>query len=195
MYFERGQIDLKAYILSDAEFSSKRYAKLDELVCGVLKERGFEIQKKSISQGELQFCRGCFDCWVKTPGVCIMKDQIAAINRECMTSDAVIYLCPVVFGQFSANIKSAIDRWLPNMLPFFMTRSDKSTMHPPRYEDYPAQVFLGYGEGLTEDEASLFADITLKHRNGVEVIIDRGDDDAISSALMRMKLNRTGGQL
>ena len=44
-----------------------------------------------------------------------------------MTSDVVVYLCPVVFGQFSANMKYAIDRWLPNMLPYFITKDDGST--------------------------------------------------------------------
>jgi multimeric flavodoxin WrbA len=45
-------------------------------------------------------------------GECIMKDGIVEINRACMTSDVVVYLCPIVFGQFSANIKFALDRWL-----------------------------------------------------------------------------------
>ncbi|NLI53149.1 MAG: flavodoxin family protein [Clostridiales bacterium] len=186
---------MKAYLLSDGEFLSKRHAELDELVTGFLAGRGFDVQKKTIERGELAFCRGCFDCWTKTPGECIMKDGVSEINRACMESDAVVYLCPVVFGQFSANIKSSIDRWLPNMLPFFMTRSDGSTMHPPRYEDYPAQVFLGYGEGLTDDEAELFVDISKKHRSSVEALVDRGDDEAVCAALMRMNLNRVGGPL
>ena len=186
---------MRAFLLSDGEFLTPRHADLQNLVSHFLSDKGFEIEKKAIARDELQFCRGCFDCWVKTPGECIMKDGIAGINRACMQSDVVVYLCPVVFGQFSANMKSAIDRWLPNMLPFFMTRKDGSTMHPPRYKDYPAQVFLGYGEHLTDEEMQLFTDINKKHRSRVNVLFDRGDDNEILSILSQVSLQRAGGAL
>jgi multimeric flavodoxin WrbA len=124
-----------------------------------------------------------------------MKDGIVEVNHACMTSDVVVYLCPIVFGQFSANMKYAIDRWLPNMLPFFITRKDGSTMHSPRYTDYAAQIFIGYGENVSADEAQLFTDINKKHRSSVCVIIDQGDDEAITSALDGVSLKRAGGAL
>jgi multimeric flavodoxin WrbA len=186
---------MRAYILSDGEFSTNRLTMLDEIVSESLAKRGFEITRKSIAREELQFCRGCFDCWTKTPGECAMKDGIAEINRACMTSDVVVYLCPIVFGQFSANMKSAIDRWLPNMLPFFQTRKDGSTMHPPRYESYPKQIMIGYAEHLSENDAQLFVDITQKHRNNVTILIDRGNDAELSDALYAVSLDRVGGSL
>ena len=186
---------MQAYIISDGEFLTQRHAELKQLLVEFLSKHGFTIVQKTIERGELAFCRGCFDCWVKTPGECIMKDSIAEINHACMTSDVVIYLCPVVFGQFSANMKYAIDRWLPNMLPFFITRKDGSTMHSPRYSDYAAQIFLGYGEHLSPDEAQLFIDINQKHRSSVEVIIDHGSDAEIQSLLDGITLKRAGGAL
>lgn len=186
---------MRAYLLSDGEFLTTRQEKLSELVVDYLVKRGFNIEKKTIERDELAFCRGCFDCWIKTPGECIMRDGIAEINRTCMTSDVVVYLCPVVFGQFSANIKSAIDRWLPNMLPFFMTREDGSTMHPPRYDDYPKQIMIGYEDGMTDEEKQLFLDITKKHRTNVGIFVDNGDDAEIASALDGISLSRIGGAL
>ena len=124
-----------------------------------------------------------------------MKDGIAEINRACMTSDVVVYLCPIVFGLFSANMKSVIDRWLPNMLPFFMTRKDGSTMHPPRYQDYPKQIFIGYGEDVSPEEVQLFQDITLKHRSNIAMIIDHGSNAEVLSALNKVELSRIGGSL
>ena len=124
-----------------------------------------------------------------------MKDGIVEINRACLTSDVVVYLCPVVFGQFSANIKFALDRWLPNMLPFFITREDGSTMHSPRYRDYPAQIFIGYGDSMSPDEAQLFTDINLKHRNNVTVIVDQGINADMIAALNTVTLKRVGGGL
>ena len=186
---------MRAYIISDGEFQSMRHAVLRSLVSTYLREHSLEIIEKQINRDELAFCRGCFDCWVKTPGECAMRDGITEINRTCMQSDVVVYLCPSVFGQFSANMKSVIDRWLPNMLPFFMTRKDGSTMHPPRYQDYPKQIFIGYGEDVSPEEAQLFQDITLNHRSNIAMILDHGSNAEVLSALNKVELSRIGGSL
>ena len=68
-------------------------------------------------------------------------------------------------------------------------------MHPPRYPDYPAQIFLGHGENLSECEMQLFTDINKNHRSSVSVIVDRGDDAAICAALGACSLSRAGGAL
>ncbi len=186
---------MRAYLVSDGEFLTNRQIELSDLIVDFLSEKNFQIEQKTIQRDELQFCRGCFDCWTKTPGECIMKDHIREINDTCMKSDVVIYLCPVVFGQFSANMKSAIDRWLPNMLPFFMTRKNGSTMHPPRYEDYPRQIFIGYADELDDEQAQLFIDISKKHRSNVDIIIDQGENESIRSQLPKIPLCRIGGPL
>jgi len=186
---------MQAYLISDGEFETSCQSELKELIKGYFAGRGFSVLEKTIQRDELAFCRGCFDCWVKTPGECVMRDGITEINRACMTSDVVVYLCPVVFGQFSANMKYAIDRWLPNMLPYFIVRKDGSTMHSPRYQDYPAQIFLGYSEHLSETEMQLFTDINKKHRSSVTVLFDNGDDALICSELGKSPMHRIGGAL
>ena len=186
---------MQAYLICDGEFLTPRQQQIKLQLTQYFTAKGFSILEKTLERDTLAFCRGCFDCWVKTPGECIMRDGIVEINRACMTSDVVVYLCPIVFGQFSANMKYAIDRWLPNMLPFFITRKDGSTMHSPRYPDYAAQVFIGFGDHVSPDEAQLFTDINKKHRSNVNVIIDQGNDDAITSALDGVSLKRSGGAL
>ena len=73
---------MQAYLISDGEFLSTRHDDLRSLVSQYLREHNLEIVEKQINRDELAFCRGCFDCWVKTPGECAMKDGIAEINRE-----------------------------------------------------------------------------------------------------------------
>ena len=186
---------MQVYLISDGEFLTLRQKEIYHQLTEYFTAKGFSILEKILERDSLAFCRGCFDCWVKTPGECIMKDGIVEINRTCMTSDVVVYLCPIVFGQFSANMKFAIDRWLPNMLPFFITRKDGSTMHSPRYRDYAAQVFIGYGDSVSPEEAQLFTDINLNHRSSVTVITDHGDNEEIIAALNGVSLNRAGGAL
>lgn len=186
---------MKAFILSDKDYHTGIYSQLYDLVSSNLTTKGFQIEIREIGRGELAFCKGCFGCWIKQPGECVIKDSMAEINNRYMNSDVVVYLSPVIFGQFSANIKSALDRWLPNILPFFKTRPDGSTMHPPRYLTYPKQIIIGYGEAISENDAQLFMDITKKHRTNIEVQIFQGGNSDFAGFLDRIKLERVRGQL
>ncbi len=182
---------MKAYILSDKDYQTDAYVRLLAQVKEAL--AGFEIEEKQLGRGDIHYCVGCFGCWIKKPGECVIGDDIANINRAMMTSDVVVYLVPVVFGQFSANIKYALDRWLPNMLPFFQTRKDGSTMHPRRYESYPRQIMIGYGDDLSAEDAQLFIDITKKHRSSVNILIDDGSDSLILNELRSADHKRVVG--
>ena len=186
---------MKAYIISDLDYQTEIFHRLDDLVSSNLMERGFQIDHRAIGRKDLTYCKGCFGCWVKEPGECVIKDGIGEINNNCMNSDVVVYISPVIFGQFSANIKNAIDRWLPNMLPFFTTRPDGSTMHPPRYKTYPKQIIIGYGNEVSKNDAQLFIDITKKHRINIEVEVFLGDESLIKQVFDKNKLERVGGRL
>jgi hypothetical protein len=186
---------MKVLILSDKEYETKIYFHLSQLVYEYFDERNFKIEQIQLGRGDIAFCTGCFGCWVKKPGECVINDAMSKINKIFVNSDVVIYLCPIVFGQFSANIKNAIDRWLPNMLPFFEKRPDGSTMHPPRYDAYPKQIMIGYGDDLSDSDAQLFTDIIKKHRPNVEVLIFRDYDSQIMKSLDNIDLRREYGVL
>lgn len=185
---------MKALIISDTEFDGDTYKRLRRIVDENLEGRGFDVEDIPISRGSLAYCMGCFGCWVKSPGECVIGDDISHINRAVMGSDAAVYLCPIVFGQYSANIKNAIDRWLPNVLPFFIKRKDGSTTHPPRYESYPKVIMIGYGAS-SDDDAQMFVDIIKKHRSNVEAFVYTGDDEELISLLDATELKRTGDLL
>lgn len=125
---------MKATIIADKDYQAEQFNELHQLIIAFLNNQGFETELIPIGRNDLTFCRGCFCCWIKKPGECIYNDMMSQINRITVNSDVVVYLSPVIFGQFSANIKNALDRWIPNVLPFFETRSDGSTMHPSRYD-------------------------------------------------------------
>lgn len=186
---------MKAYILSDGEYATDQLEKLDALVKRVLAERGFAITEKRLAPMELDYCMGCFGCWIKTPGECVIRDSMADINRGTMQSDVAVYLVPVVFGQYSANIKNALDRWIPNILPFFELRKNGDTIHPARYEKNPCFVMIGYGEGLTAEDRELFESITASHRENGTVLFYDGNDAELERALRSQSLAKAGARI
>jgi hypothetical protein len=187
---------MRAYIVSDKDYETGMFHELLAAVLSYFSSHGFTIEHTRIGRNDLASCIGCFGCWIKKPGECVIPDGIASINSTVMNSDVALYLSPVIFGQFSANIKDAIDRWLPNMLPFFMIRKDGSMMHPRRYPSYPKQIMIGYGNDITVEDAELFRDISQKHRSNVEVIIFDRNHPQIHNVLDEISLQRIiGGTL
>lgn len=183
---------MKAYILSDDEYATDKLEKLDVLVKRFLEQKGFAVAEKRLLPMELDYCMGCFGCWIKTPGECVIKDSMADINRDTMQSDVAVYLVPVVFGQYSANIKNALDRWIPNILPFFEVRRNGDTIHPARYEKNPLFIMIGYGDGLTPEDKDLFTKITTRHRENGVVLFYEGDGQKLEQSLQAQKLEKAG---
>lgn len=86
-------------------------------------------------------CRGCFNCWVKTPGLCVYKDDGDTICREFITSDIVVLASPIIMGYPSALAKNALDRIIPLLHPYIEDFGGE-VHHMRRYEKYPALALL-----------------------------------------------------
>ncbi len=186
---------MKLLLISDRDAQTESYEKIKECLWHYFDLPSCEREECSVGRGEIAPCMGCFGCWVKTPGECVIKDSIAELNKKQMNSDAVIMLIPLRFGQFGSTMKNVVDRWLPNMLPYFEIRADGSTIHPPRYPDYPKLVMIGYGSELSETKQKLFFDINKKHRSSVEVLFWNGDETALRGELSGIRFERKGGSL
>jgi len=111
-------------------------------------------------------CRGCFDCWVKTPGVCIIDDPARDIAREFMRSDLVVFLTPITFGGYSSELKKGIDRLIPLILPYF-TFVGSEIHHIRRYRSYPNLLGIGTLPGPDPEGEAIFSDLLV--RNSINI--------------------------
>ena len=64
-------------------------------------------------------CLGCFNCWVKTPGKCIINDDNELKNRLFIECDYIVLVSRILYGMYSPTFKVALDRIIPNISPFF----------------------------------------------------------------------------
>jgi multimeric flavodoxin WrbA len=102
-------------------------------VSAVLKSRGWETKAFPLAAMDIKACRGCFSCWTRTPGCCVIRDDDQeAILRAWSGAERIILLTPVTFGGYGPELKKTLDRVLPILLPFF-TRIQGETHHPQRY--------------------------------------------------------------
>lgn len=186
---------MKATVISDKEHKNEQYRKLSELTVAFLNGKGLETNLIDVGIDDLEYCSGCFECWTKNPGDCVISDLMPKISKSFAASDVVVYLSPVIFGHYSSNIKNILDRLLQNELPFMITRADGSTGNALRYDEHPKQIILGYGNQLSEEDVQLFKDVTMKHRKSFDVMVYQGADSDITEALGRVRLGKAGGEL
>jgi multimeric flavodoxin WrbA len=83
--------------------------------------------------------------------LCIIDDAGRDIAKSVVQCDLVILLTPVTFGGYSFTLKKAIDRLIPNVLPFFKKISGE-IHHVPRYDKYARFVGIGV---LSEPDAEM----------------------------------------
>lgn len=95
--------------------------------------RGFEPIVFDLTAMTIKPCRGCFGCWLKTPGVCFTRDDMDEVIPLMAQADMQIMITPIDFGGYGFHLKKTLDRSIPILLPFFV-RVGGELHHPLRYE-------------------------------------------------------------
>jgi multimeric flavodoxin WrbA len=112
------------------------------LLADTLAGAGFEADVICLREKTIAPCLGCFGCWIKTPGECVIDDEGRDVTRAVARCDLLVYFTPVTFGGFSSELKKAVDRLIPNISPFF-ARVRGETHHQRRYPHCPSLLGLG----------------------------------------------------
>ncbi|WP_283170396.1 flavodoxin family protein [Curtanaerobium respiraculi] len=91
-----------------------------------------EVEILDLHKLDVHECRGCFACWGKTPGVCVIDDDMADVIRKLADADVIVWSFPLYYFSLPSRVKMVMDRLLPMSLPF-MT-GDAGGGHPSRYD-------------------------------------------------------------
>lgn len=92
-----------------------------------------DVDTIDISKIKVGGCLGCFTCWSKTPGKCVIKDDMADSLEKILDADIIISSFPLYSCFFPGPMKTFIDRQLPLALPY-MDKNAESGGHPSRYD-------------------------------------------------------------
>ncbi len=172
---------MKALLLDGSLAGDDSLSPVHEAIVEHLEAGGWSVEPLMLRHLEIGDCLGCFGCWVRTPGVCVIDDSGREVAERMAKSDLVIYLSPVTFGGYSSELKKALDRAIPLVLPFFI-KIDGEIHHPPRYEHKANVAAFGvlqkkvaagsrmggtsFREGV-EESGTIFA--TLFERNAINL--------------------------
>ena len=104
---------------------------------GILEiDKDAEIRQMNLSEKKIAPCRGCFACWNKTPGKCVMTDDMQEGIEGELWADLMIWSFPLYYFSVPGLLKNFIDRQLPMNLPFMEEQEGQtgSGGHPSRYD-------------------------------------------------------------
>jgi multimeric flavodoxin WrbA len=100
---------------------------------------------------DIKFCTGCFGCWMKTPGQCVVKDASHDLCRAVINSDFLLWAAPLRMGFPDAALKKMMDKSIPLIHPYFVVDHGEAH-HRPRYDHYPRIGLLTQKEADTDTE-------------------------------------------
>ena len=124
-----------------------------------LQEDKHKVRILTLRDMKMGYCKGCFDCWVKTPGLCIVKDDTYHICDECINSDLLIFASPLIMGFTSALLKKANDKLIPLIL-YHVELVDNEYHHIARYPKYPfTALLLGKEEDTDSEDIEIVTEI------------------------------------
>jgi multimeric flavodoxin WrbA len=89
-------------------------------------------------------CQGCFGCWIKTPGRCVLIDRATDLAAHLASRDRVTLVSRLVFGSLSPPVKAVVDRFIGFISPFFEYKNGRM-FHQRRYPKSPSFRYFFYG--------------------------------------------------
>jgi multimeric flavodoxin WrbA len=110
-------------------------------VASHLRSSGHQVDRLVLRELEIKQCLGCWGCWVKTPGECILEDDGGRVCRSVIRSDVTLFAAPLVMGFPTALLKRTIDRLLPLIHPYNAVVAGE-IHHRARYKRYPTFALL-----------------------------------------------------
>ena len=124
---------------------------LNHLVNG-MQDAGANVDVVNLREKKIKNCVGCYTCMTKTPGKCVLKDDMTGdIFPEWLESDLIIYATPLFHHTVNAIMKTFIERTLPVYEPFILERKGR-WVHPfRRKHSFAVQSFKAdrYSMGIT----------------------------------------------
>ncbi len=96
---------------------------------------------------KISHCIGCNHCWLKTPGICSIKDDYEEILKKIIRADRLWLVTDTKFGFVSYRGKNIIDRILP-IATMNLHIKNGEMRHVSRYDRIPdfGVVYCGDGD-------------------------------------------------
>jgi multimeric flavodoxin WrbA/putative sterol carrier protein len=116
-------------------------ARCADLFTRGLLEGGADIADMDISGIDFKHCRGCYSCWLKTPGKCVFNDGMSDLHRLFLDTETTVFVTPLNAYGINSHLKIFMDRTFALTKPGFEVSSNGLVRNLLRYpEAWPKRL-------------------------------------------------------
>jgi multimeric flavodoxin WrbA len=120
-----------------------------------LTANGHQVTLLELKDVDIRYCNGCFGCWMKKPGECVIDDDRLEVCRSVINSDFTLWVAPLKMGYPSALLKKIMDKSIPLIHPY-PAIVNNGAHHRARYDHYPQLGLLLQREsGIDETDLGI----------------------------------------
>lgn len=102
---------------------------------------GAETENILLVDKKIGHCRGCFACWLKTPGKCVIKDDMQEL-LEKFSADIIVFATPLYVDNVTGIMKNFMDRMIPRLEAHIGKDENGECKHPVRTGHMPGLVLI-----------------------------------------------------
>ncbi len=110
-----------------------------------------DVVSFDLSHMKIAPCVGCFGCWTRTPGKCVIRDDAVRVYPRLAESDTAIYVSRVRYGGYDMVMKTMLERAIP-VQQAFIRLLDGETHHIQRAVVPKKATIVAYGVRDREEE-------------------------------------------
>ena len=111
---------------------------------------GAETVNIFLAEKQIQYCRGCFSCWMVTPGQCILDDDMKSILAEAEGADVLVLASPLYFDTVSGLLKVFLERLVVKGDPHFSKTANGESRHWQKPEEKTPRLVMMSNCGFPE---------------------------------------------
>ncbi|WP_027626505.1 NAD(P)H-dependent oxidoreductase [Clostridium lundense] len=151
-----------------------------------------ELIRYKLCEKNIKPCTGCFGCWIRKPGKCLIEDDSQDIVKSMINSDIIIYYTAVIFGGYSYHLKKLLDKSICIISPMF-TKINGEMHHRKRYDKYPGIIGMGVMESDQKEQGENFKELIYRNSLNMhsafqcaEIVLKDDNDEIIDKKLIKL---------
>ena len=130
-----------------------------------------DIKYINISNLNIKKCLGCFQCWIKTPSKCIIKDDAIGVYTNIAKAKNIMYISKIIFGSYDTKFKTMLERSIPTQQAFIRLYKNE-THHIQRNVNPKNAIIIVYSDKtkISEDEKIVFKNLVKRNSYNMNFI-------------------------
>ena len=123
-------MSLKVLVLNGSpKKKSDTFRMTDAFLRGLNRDGTHEIRIVNVIDRKIAPCRGCFGCWQRMDGRCVIDDDQNAILDLYRSADVIIWSFPLYCYGMPSHLKAVLDRTIPLVKMNMVRESDGTVRH------------------------------------------------------------------